>query len=116
MIISVKIKRLEDKELAYIDSLCEAAPATNKYLQRPINYEMLVGTHIPNPFQHRLGALVALLLKDPAVVDVAIWQNDAGDWIADAFVEVGRGHCLRRGEAANPITAFVNLIYEIQRY
>ena len=116
MITSTKIKRLEGKELVHIDSLCEAAPATNKYLQRTLHYMMLVGTHVPDEFQFHSGALAVLLLRDQNVLEIEIWQTDAGLWIANAFMNVGRSQRLRRGEGENPITALVNLVYAIQRY
>jgi len=116
MITSTKIKRLEGKELVHIDSLCEAAPATNRYLQRPINYEMLVGTHLPDEFQVQLGALAVLLLRDQNVLEIEIWQTDAALWVANAFVNVGRKQCLRRGEGDTPLHAVIELITDIQRY
>jgi len=115
MITSTKIKRLEGKELVHIDSLCEAAPATNRYLQRPLHYHMLVGTHIPDEYQIQSGALTTLLLKEPTVVDLEIWRIDNGDWIADATVETARGHRLRRGEGKTPVEALNNLVVDVQR-
>jgi len=116
MLKSVKIERHKDYEsTVLIDSLCEAAPATNKYLQKSIHYMMLVGTHVPEPDQLRLGALVALLLRDQNVLNIELRQRDGGDWIADAFVRFGRRERLKRGEGTNPIEAFVNLVYDIQR-
>jgi len=115
MITSTKIKRLEGKELVHIDSLCEAAPATNRYLQRPINYEMLVGTHLPDEFQVQSGALAVLLLKAPTVVDLEIWRINHGEWLADATVETARGHRLRRGEGKTPVEALNNLVVDVQR-
>jgi hypothetical protein len=116
MITSTKIKRLEGKELVHIDSLCEAAPATNRYLQRPINYEMLVGTHLPDEFQVQSGALAVLLLRDQNVLEIEIWQTNAGTWVANAFVNVGRKQRLRRGEGNTPLEAMIELITNIRRY
>ena len=116
MITSTKIKRLEGKELVHIDSLCEAAPATNRYLQRPINYEMLVGTHLPDEFQVQSGALAVLLLRDQNVLEIEIWQTDAALWVANVFVNVGRKQRLRRGEGNTPLEAMIELITNIQRY
>ena len=115
MITSTKIKRLEGKELVHIDSLCETAPATNKYLQRTLHYMMLVGTHVPDEYQIQSGALAVLLLKEPTVVDLEIWRIDNGDWIADATVETARGHRLRRGEGKTPVEALNNLVVDVQR-
>jgi len=116
MVTSIKVKRIEGKELAHIDSLCEAAPATNRYLQRPLHYHMLVGTHVPDEYQIQSGALAVLLLKTPTVVDLEIWRINHGDWIADATVETARGHRLRRGEGKTPVEALNNLVVDVQRY
>ena len=115
MITSTKIKRIEGKELVHIDSLCEISPATNKYLQRPLHYHMLVGTHVPDEYQIQSGALAVLLLKEPTVVDLEIWRIDNGDWIADATVETARGHRLRRGEGKTPVEALNNLAVDVLR-
>jgi len=115
MITAIKIKRVEGKELVHIDSLCEAAPATNRYLQRSLHYHMLVGTHVPDEYQIQAGALAVLLLRDPKIVDIEIWRIDNGDWIADAMVETARGHRLRRGEGKTPVEALNNLVVDVQR-
>jgi len=115
MITSTKIKRLEGKELVHIDSLCETAPATNKYLQRTLHYMMLVGTHVPDEYQIQSGALAVLLLKAPTVVDLEIWRINHGEWLADATVETARGHRLRRGEGKTPVEALNNLVVDVQR-
>jgi hypothetical protein len=116
MITSTKIKRLEGKELVHIDSLCETAPATNKYLQRTLHYMMLVGTHVPDEYQIQSGALAVLLLRDQNVLEIEIWQTDAALWVANAFVNVGRKQRLRRGEGNTPLEAMIELITNIQRY
>ena len=115
MITSIKVKRIEDKELVYIDSVCEAAPATNRYLQRPLHYHMLIGTHIPDEYQIQAGALTTLLFGDPVVSNIEIWRIGKGDWIADALLETARGHRLRRGEGKTPVEALNNLVVDIQR-
>ena len=115
MITSIKVKRVEDKELVYIDSVCEAAPATNRYLQRSLHYHMLVGTHVPDEYQIQSGALAVLLLKAPTVVDLEIWRINHGEWLADATVETGRGHRLRRGEGKTPVEALNNLAVDVLR-
>jgi len=51
-----------------------------------------------------------------AVVDVEIWQTDAGIWVADAFVDFGDRRRLRRGEGETPLHAVIELITDIQRY
>jgi len=115
MITSTKIKRIEGKELVHIDSLCETSPATNKYLQRTLHYMMLVGTHIPDEYQIQVGALTTLLLKEPTVLDIEVWQPDSGEWLADAMVETARGHRLRRGEGKTPVEALNNLAVDVLR-
>jgi len=117
MIASVKIERYKDyEELVRVLSHSEAAPATNKDLLQPLHYSLLIGTHVPEQYQNHLGALIVLLFKDPKVVDVSVWQNDFGVWFADSVIETGRGHRLRQGKGATPIEAFIELVYDIQRY
>jgi len=117
MVTSVRIERFKEySDLVRILSRSEAAPATNKDIIRPLNYEILVGTHVPEPDWHRLGALVALLFHNSGVVDVEIWKTDVGLWIADALINFGDRRRLRRGEGATPIAAFIELVYDIQRY
>jgi hypothetical protein len=117
MVTSVKVERFKEySELVRVVSRSEKTPATNKDLIQPLNYELLVGTHIPEPDWHRLGALLVTLFRNVAVIDVEIWQTDAGIWIADALVETGAGRRLRKGEGETPLEAMTNLIYDIQRY
>jgi len=116
MVKSVKVERFKDcEELVRVLSRSEACPATNKDIIRPLNYELLVGTHVPEPDWHRLGALVVALFRSFAVVDVEIWQ-DNGDWIADALVDFGGVRRLRKGEGDTPLHAVIELVYDIQRY
>ena len=117
MVKSVKVERFKDcEELVRVLSRSEACPATNKDIIRPLNYELLVGTHVPEPDWHRLGALVVVLFRSSSVVDVEIWLTDAGVWIADALVDFGDRRRLRRGEGETPLHAVVELVYDIQRY
>ena len=117
MIRSVTVERFkEGSDLVRVVSRSEKSPATNKDLILPLNYEMLIGTHIPDQFQHQLGALIAPMFRNSNIVDVEIWQIGGGNWIADALVETGDRRHLRRGEGATPVDAFVNLLWDIQRY
>jgi len=117
MVKSVKVERFKDcEELVRVLSRSEACPATNKDIIRPLNYELLVGTHVPEPDWHRLGALVVTLFRSSSVVDVEIWLTDAGVWIADALVDFGDRRRLRRGEGDTPLQAVIELITDIQRY
>jgi len=117
MIKSVKVERYKDyEELVRVLSRCEAAPATNKDRIVPLNYELLIGSHLPESDWHRLGALVVALFRSFAVVDVEVWQTDAGTWVADALVDFGDRRQLRRGEGDAPLHAVIELITDIQRY
>ena len=116
MVKSVKVERFKDcEELVRVLSRSEACPATNKDIIRPLNYELFIGSHLPEPDWHRLGALVVALFRSFAVVDVEIWQ-DNGDWIADALVDFGGVRRLRKGEGETPLHAVIELVYDIQRY
>jgi len=117
MLKSVKIERFKDcEELVRVLSRSEACPATNKDRIVPLNYELLIGSHLPEPDWHRLGALVVVLFRSFAAVDVEIWLTDAGVWIADALVDFGDRRRLRRGEGDTPLQAVIELITDIQRY
>ena len=117
MVKSVKVERFKDcEELVRVLSRSEACPATNKDIIRPLNYELLVGTHVPEPDWHRLGALVVVLFRSFAAVDVEIWLTDAGIWVADALVDFGDRRRLRKGEGDTPLQAVIELITDIQRY
>jgi hypothetical protein len=117
MVVSIKIERFKEySELVRVVSRSEKTPATNKDIIRPLNYELLVGTHVPEPDWHRLGALVVALFRSFAVVDVEVWQTDAGIWVADALVDFGDRRQLRRGEGDAPLHAVIELVYNIQRY
>jgi len=117
MVVSIKIERFKEySELVRVLSRSEACPATNKDIIRPLNYELLVGTHVPEPDWHRLGALVVALFRSFAVVDVEVWQTDVGVWVADALVDFGDCRRLRKGEGETPLHAVIELITDIQRY
>ena len=117
MVVSIKIERFKEySELVRVVSRSEKTPATNKDIIRPLNYELLVGTHVPEPDWHRLGALVVVLFRSFAAVDVELWLTDAGIWVADALVDFGDRRRLRRGEGETPLHAVVELVYDIQRY
>jgi len=117
MLKSVKIERAKDYDAAaYVLSHSETAPASDRFFFRPVNHEMLIATHLPEPDWLRSGALVALLLRDPAVLDIEIWQTNAGFWFADARVGVGEGWQLRRGESDTPTDALTRLILNVQRF
>ena len=117
MLKSVKVERFKEySELVRVVSRSEKTPATNKDIIRPLNYELFIGSHLPEPDWHRLGALVVAIFRSFAVVDVEIWQADNGDWIADALVDFGDRRRLRRGEGDAPLQAMIELITDIQRY
>ena len=117
MVKSVKVERFKDcEEFVRVLSRSEACPATNKDRIVPLNYEMLIGTNVPDRFVHRLGALITMILKEQSVEYVEVWQTDTGYWIADALTETARYPRLRRGEGRTPVEAINNLIVDIQRY
>jgi hypothetical protein len=117
MLKSVKVERCKDYDMSvYVISRSTPAPATDKFLFRSVHYMMLVGTHIPDQHQLEMGALVVLLLSNPKVLDVEIWQTNAEVWIADALVETEGGQRNRRGEGETPLEALNRLILNIQRY
>jgi len=117
MVTSVKVERFKDyTELVRVISRSEKTPATNKDIIRPLNYELFIGSHLPESDWHRLGALAVQLFRDSGVVDTEIWQTDTGLWIADALINFGSRRRLRRGEGETPVQAVIELITDIQRY
>jgi len=117
MVTSVKVERFKEySELVRVLSRSEACPATNKDRIVPLNYELLIGSHLPESDWHRLGALVVVLFRSFAVVDVEIWQADNGVWVADALVDFGGVRRLRKGEGETPLHAVIELVCDIQRY
>jgi len=117
MVKSVKVERFKEySELMRVVSRSEKTPATNKDIILPLNCELLVGSYLPEPDWLRLGALVVAIFRSFAVVDVEIWQTDAGLWLADALVDFGDRRRLRRGEGDTPLQAMLELITDIQRY
>ena len=117
MVTSVKVEWFKEySELVRVVSRSEKTPATNKDIIRPLNYELFIGSHLPEPDWHRLGALVVALFRSFAAVDVEIWLTDAGIWVADALVDFGDRRQLRRGEGDTPLHAVIELITDIQRY
>jgi len=117
MVVSIKIERFKEySELVRVVSRSEKTPATNKDIIRPLNYELFIGSHLPEPDWHRLGALVVSIFRSFAVVDVEIWQTNVGTWVADALVAFGDRRRLRKGEGDTPLHAVIELVYDIQRY
>ena len=117
MVKSVKVERFKDcEELVRVLSRSEACPATNKDIIRPLNYELFIGSHLPEPDWYRLGALVVALFRSFAVVDAEVWLTDTGIWVADALVDFGGVRRLRKGEGDTPLQAVIELIPDIQRY
>jgi len=117
MVKSVKVERFKEySELMRVVSRSENTPATNKDIIRPLNYELFIGSLLPEPDWHRLGALVVALFRSFAVVDVEVWLTDAGIWVADALVDFGGVRRLRKGEGDTPLQAVIELVYDIQRY
>ena len=117
MVTSVKVERFKEySELMRVVSRSENTPATNKDRIVPLNYELLIGSHLPEPDWHRLGALVVAIFRSFTVVDVEIRQTDAGIWVADALVDFGGVRRLRKGEGETPLHAVIELITDIQRY
>ena len=117
MVVSIKIERFKEySELVRVLSRSETCPTTNKDRIVPLNYELLIGSHLPEPDWHRLGALVVALFRSFAVVDLEVWLTDAGIWVADALVDFGDRRRLRKGEGDTPLQAVIELVYDIQRY
>jgi len=117
MLKSVKIERYDDDpNVVHVISHSPTSPLSNKLFLRLIDRNVLVDTHIPEQHQVLCGALVTVLLNDPKIVDLEIWQTNAGFWFADAFVLNEGQKEFRRGEGSTPVEALNYLILNIQRF
>jgi len=117
MIKSIKIERYNDVPgAALIISRSPTSPLAHKLFLRYINNDMLIDTHLPEQDQILSGALVTTILDAPKVLNLEIWQTNAGFWFADAFVEVEGQKEFRRGEGSTPVEALNYLILNIQRF
>jgi len=108
MLCSINISRAENDAVFIVSQ----TPDDKKLFYRFPKGDMLFDTHIPGHYEQRLtGSLVALLLKDSKVVNVAIHQDGAGFWIADAVLQYVTGWKeYYRGEGATPLDAVAKLV------
>jgi hypothetical protein len=106
---SINIDRASDTDAVFVVS---RSFDDKKLFYRFPTGDMLFDTHIPDHYQQRLaGSLVALLLKDPKVVNLAISQEDDGRWVADAVLQYVTGWKeFYRGEGNNPLAAVAQLV------
>jgi hypothetical protein len=111
MMCSINISRSDYPDAVFIVSRSQDE-RDKKLFYAHIRGDMLFDTHIPDHYQQRLtGSLVALLLKDPKVINVAIQQDGDGRWIADAVLQYGTGWKeYYRGEGNNPLAAVSQLV------
>jgi hypothetical protein len=116
MLKSVKIKRYDEPDAVFVISHNPVSPLPEKLFLRFINHNVLVDTHIPEQYQLLSGALVTVLLNDPKITDIEIWQTNAGFWFADAFIEIEGQKMFRRGESDTPVEALNRLVLNIQRF
>jgi len=116
MLKSVKITRSDEPDAVFVISHSPTSPLPEKFSYRFINHRLLVDTHIPEQYQILSGALVTTLLNNPNVINLEIWQTNAGFWFADVFVEREGQKVFRRGEGSTPDEALNYLILNIQRF
>jgi len=116
MLKSVKITRSDEPDAVFVISHSPTSPLMEKFSYRFVNYRLLVDTHIPEQYQLLCGALVTTLLDNPNVINIELWQTNAGFWFADVFVEREGQKEFRRGEGSTPDEALNYLILNIQRF
>jgi hypothetical protein len=116
MLTSVKIKRYNEPDAVYVISHNPTSTLPDKFSLRFINYRVLVDTHISEQHQLLSGALVTLLLNNPNITELEIWQANTGFWFADAYIEAEGQKTFRRGESDTPVEALNYLILNIQRF
>jgi len=106
---SININRASDRDAVFIVS--QTSGKKELFYRRPTG-DLLFDTSIPGHYEQRLvGSLVALLLQDPKVVNLAIHQDGTGAWVADAVLLYVTGWKeYYRGEGNNPLTAVVDLV------
>ena len=112
MLKSVKITRSDEPDAVFVISHSPTSPMSEKFSYRFVNYRLLVDTHLPESYQLLCGALVTTLLDNPNIINIEIWQTNAGFWFADAYIQDG----FRRGEGSAPDEALNYLILNIQRF
>jgi len=117
MLKSIKISRYDDTPGAvFVISHNPINPLPEKLFLRFIDHKVLVDTHIPEQYQLLCGALVTTLLDNPNIINIELWQTNAGFWFADVFVEREGQKVFRRGEGSTPDEALNYLILNIQRF
>ena len=116
MLKSVKITRSDEPDAVFVISHSPTSPMSEKFYYRFVNYRLLVDTHLPEPYQLLCGALVTVLLNDPKITNLEIWQTNANFWFADAYIQDGEQKVFRRGEGSTPDEALNYLILGIQRF
>jgi hypothetical protein len=115
--IIVNVERWNDTGMAFVRSRASDAPEADKDVIRPIDYDIFRDTCLPADYQLRAGALTTLLFgfSERTVLRIEIRRFDGvGVWVADALVDTGDQTVYRRGTAANPVDALVDLAFDVQ--
>jgi len=111
----IQVERWHDTGMAFLRVRDGDAPETN--VIRCIDYSIFRDTPIPAEHRIRAGALTTLLFgfSERTVLRIEIrWFDGIGVWVADALVDNGDQTVYRRGTAANPVDALVDLAFDAQ--
>ncbi len=103
---SISVARIAGKEMVTVTL------AANRAWKRPLNYEMFIGSHLPDIYWHDCGALVNAIFRAFAHVEkITIFVGEYR-WIAEANISDSLSR-IRRGEGNTPVEALVALIRDL---
>jgi hypothetical protein len=111
----IQVERWNETGWAFLRVRDGDAPETN--VIRCIDYNIFRDAPIPAEHRIRAGALTTLLFGflERTVLQVEIrWFDGVGVWVVDALVDNGDQTVYRRGTAANPVDALVDLAFDVQ--
>jgi len=115
--LTVNVERWEGTDMVFVRSRASDAPEANKDLLRFLDYNVFAGTCLPADFQVRAGALVTLMMhypkRDVRLIELRAFRNGPL-WTAEAQINEGDQIVYRRGVAANPVDALVDLAFDVQ--
>jgi len=115
--IIVNVERWNDTGMAFVRSRASDAPEADKDVIRPIDYGIFRDTCLPADYQLRAGALAALMMhypkRDVLLIELRAFRNGPL-WTAEAQINEGDQIVYRRGVAANPVDALVDLAFDVQ--
>jgi len=115
--LTVQVERWEGTDMAFVRSRASDAPEADKDVIRAIDYNVFLDTCLPADYQLRAGALVTLIMhypkRDVLLIELRAFHNGPL-WVAEAQIAEDSQVVYRRGTAANPVEALVDLAFDVQ--